>query len=471
MKSSLFSYNAMRECTLLSPYISEEAKNNLQKYKPSTQQDYSFISKILNPYWNYVSSLIPNYVAPNTITLVGFIAVVVSYVMTVTAITLNWNHKKSGEITNEQDALPSYMYLINAVTLFWYQTMDAIDGKQARRTGTSSPLGELFDHGCDSINSLMQTVLALAPLQLLNASEDPWISFVTLVCVTWMFFISIWQQFYTSVLSFQNFSGPTEGQFVVIFVNILAFIFGPRLFNENMFSLIFNDVFRASIDVTSSPTLFALTHYQWLKLKYLVITGIVLSTVPSIFGIIYSTIKTLNESKDVEKAENEIRKDVKTPVWKSLFSYGFFSVLFLVWMGFSTIYSYKESLLQSHLLLILYIYGMYHAYIVTRFILARVCDLGIPMFMNILYILVLAFGNSLLAGFDGKDTLLDESLFLIALAAIITISYVHMACNIIMSLTEHLGIYCFSVEKRNQHTNSTNSNSASMISNDHANSK
>ena len=23
-------------------------------------------------------------------------------------------------------------------------------GKQARRTGTSSPLGELFDHGCDS---------------------------------------------------------------------------------------------------------------------------------------------------------------------------------------------------------------------------------------------------------------------------------------------------------------------------------
>jgi phosphatidylglycerophosphate synthase len=28
-----------------------------------------------------------------------------------------------------------------------YQTLDAIDGKQARRTGTSSPLGELFDHG------------------------------------------------------------------------------------------------------------------------------------------------------------------------------------------------------------------------------------------------------------------------------------------------------------------------------------
>jgi len=28
--------------------------------------------------------------------------------------------------------------------------MDAVDGKQARRTGTSSPLGQLFDHGCDA---------------------------------------------------------------------------------------------------------------------------------------------------------------------------------------------------------------------------------------------------------------------------------------------------------------------------------
>ena len=29
----------------------------------------------------------------------------------------------------------------------WMQTFDAVDGKQARRTNSSSPLGELFDHG------------------------------------------------------------------------------------------------------------------------------------------------------------------------------------------------------------------------------------------------------------------------------------------------------------------------------------
>jgi phosphatidylglycerophosphate synthase len=36
--------------------------------------------------------------------------------------------------------------------LFVYQTLDAIDGKQARRTGSSNSLGELFDHGCDSVS-------------------------------------------------------------------------------------------------------------------------------------------------------------------------------------------------------------------------------------------------------------------------------------------------------------------------------
>jgi len=32
----------------------------------------------------------------------------------------------------------------------FYTIMDNSDGKQARRTGASSPVGMLFDHGCDA---------------------------------------------------------------------------------------------------------------------------------------------------------------------------------------------------------------------------------------------------------------------------------------------------------------------------------
>lgn len=48
---------------------------------------------------------------------------------------------------------PLWAYLLCAVGLFVYQSLDAIDGKQARRTNSSSPLGELFDHGCDSLST------------------------------------------------------------------------------------------------------------------------------------------------------------------------------------------------------------------------------------------------------------------------------------------------------------------------------
>ena len=37
-----------------------------------------------------------------------------------------------------------------SLLLFLSHTLDGIDGKQARRTGNGTPLGELFDHGCDS---------------------------------------------------------------------------------------------------------------------------------------------------------------------------------------------------------------------------------------------------------------------------------------------------------------------------------
>lgn len=45
---------------------------------------------------------------------------------------------------------PSWMYTFGGVTILMYANLDSLDGKQARRTGSSSPLGQLFDHGVDA---------------------------------------------------------------------------------------------------------------------------------------------------------------------------------------------------------------------------------------------------------------------------------------------------------------------------------
>ncbi len=49
------------------------------------------------------------------------------------------------------------------ICLFAYQSLDSIDGKQARRTGMAGPLGELFDHGCDAINTTVSSVSGAFP--------------------------------------------------------------------------------------------------------------------------------------------------------------------------------------------------------------------------------------------------------------------------------------------------------------------
>jgi phosphatidylglycerophosphate synthase len=50
------------------------------------------------------------------------------------------------------------VYVACAACLFVYQTMDGMDGKQARRVGAGSPLGEVVDHGADAIASCVYGV-------------------------------------------------------------------------------------------------------------------------------------------------------------------------------------------------------------------------------------------------------------------------------------------------------------------------
>jgi ethanolaminephosphotransferase len=120
--------------------ISEEALAGLKKYKYSAI-DKSPVSKyILQPYWTYVATLFPIWMAPNLITTIGFVLVLANFcILMIYAPFLNV-------------AGPNWIYFSFAVGLWFYSTLDNVDGKQARRTNSSSPLGELFDHGIDALN-------------------------------------------------------------------------------------------------------------------------------------------------------------------------------------------------------------------------------------------------------------------------------------------------------------------------------
>ena len=77
---------------------------------------------------------------------------------------------------------------------------DGTDGKQARRTGTSSPLGELFDHGLDSWVTLFM------PLGMYNVfgrgdfSLPPWRAFYVFAGVMLTFVVTHWEKYNTGIL-------------------------------------------------------------------------------------------------------------------------------------------------------------------------------------------------------------------------------------------------------------------------------
>ncbi len=76
-----------------------------------------------------------------------------------TLTRVEW-HAPLADCSPAGDPLPRWLYYFFAASLVIYINLDCMDGKQARRTGTSNPLGQLFDHGCDAlaIHLILDTV-------------------------------------------------------------------------------------------------------------------------------------------------------------------------------------------------------------------------------------------------------------------------------------------------------------------------
>jgi phosphatidylglycerophosphate synthase len=177
------------------------------KYKPGK---YTIIDNLLNPYWEWLVQLIPLWVAPNLLTFIGWLFVILSYVN-----ILRYDY------TFQQD-IPQWCFLLAAGCIWIYSTLDAIDGKQARRTKSSSPLGQLFDHGCDSF-SITFFVLALSQAAKLDGVEV----FALFITTQSAMYFSNWSEYNTGVLKTNvGQFGVTEAELSALIVHLLTGIFG-----------------------------------------------------------------------------------------------------------------------------------------------------------------------------------------------------------------------------------------------------
>ncbi|XP_063530405.1 cholinephosphotransferase 1 isoform X3 [Cydia strobilella] len=196
---------------------------NAAQLKKLSEHKYSCTSSSildawLQPWWCWLVSKTPLWLAPNLITILGLI------VNIVTTLILIWYSPDA------RTDPPRWACLVCALGVFVYQSLDAIDGKQARRTGSQSPLGELFDHGCDSISTVF---IAIGACTAVNLGEYPTWMFFQCFCAMTLFYCAHWQAYVTGTLRMGRID-VTEAQYSIIAIHLVSATLGARFWSTQV---------------------------------------------------------------------------------------------------------------------------------------------------------------------------------------------------------------------------------------------
>ena len=367
----------------------EERLKALRHYKYCSV-DKSWLSRyILRHYWNFAVRFVPIWVAPNLITLLGTCFMFLGVVMSL-----------MNDYTFQKQA-PPWMCIAFAFFMWAYSTFDNIDGKQARKTNSSSPLGELFDHGCDALVCTLGLLMKLSALGLGRADCLHIVKIGTLL-VNWCFFIPTWEEYHTGVLYLGHINAPTEGIITFCLLFLAAAVFDRHI----LLNLpIFGEYSAADLTL----------------LVYLIfLLGVF---VPK---AIYNVNLATKKNKQLLLSE----------------LFPMFVMTGLAWNWWSNPSSLSNS--PHYLVYFISIVGIISGKYATKIIYAHLLNLKFPLFTRLMLPLVI---GSILYGKYGLNAPYEHLYLPLALLGVIA-SYSVWTWHCINSISRYLGIYCFSLEKR-----------------------
>jgi ethanolaminephosphotransferase len=219
---------------------------------------------VLSPIYARLVELLPTSIAPNVITLAGlgfaaaghltvvflacggrwsaffpFAGSSLSSVPESTGATKRFDLSKTeldatsllfGVSESCSDSIQArFAYGFAALCLGIYQVLDNLDGRQARRTGSSSPLGHLFDHGCDAINVALTGITFALTIQL---GWTMWTTMLVLFVGMMPFFFATLEEYFTGALVLREVNGPNEGLLLMQLMTWITAIVGPEFWRH-----------------------------------------------------------------------------------------------------------------------------------------------------------------------------------------------------------------------------------------------
>ena len=369
-----------------------------------------------------VDQAVPRTMAPNTITLLGLWLSLVSVLL-----TLFYNPSL------EVNKGPAWLHLAIGACIFSYQTLDNMDGKQARKTGSSSPLGLLFDHGCDAVNAVITAI----PMGHVLGTGWTVAIFFTLWCSFVPFYFQTWEEYYVGSMILPIINGPSEGLLIAVGMCIMSFLFTSNFWYTDVIVPIvsLNDIYKSFIayiiahieKITYFKTHFHL-HLLKSKFGFMIILAVSIASI-TVLGQTISVILFLYKRKG--------------PVIHALFAL----VPFLIFYPSVFLYClHSEIALTKYPIITLITIGSIFVESVVHMMLMHVCD-G-PLSPHLRIFALFSFLLPLNIVLTPKEGLfIDEAIFLhlYCFASItVTTMILYVSC---LQIADHLNIFVFSIEK------------------------
>jgi len=387
-------------------YCPDEALENLKNYKYSSV-DKSYVSKyILKPYWEFCTKLFPLSMAPNLITLTGFGFMVINLIFTIIFVP------------DLEGPTYRWFYFSCSLGLWLYSTFDNVDGKQARRTKQSSPLGELFDHGCDSLNCAVGSIVEAAALGL----GQTYYTYIFTMITIFTFFYSTWENYYTGTLYLGYVNGPTEGLILGTVIMMLSGIFGVEMWWK------------------------PLSYYVGTWVESIVTEKCKLIDLLLVFMFLFSFVSQIPIT--FFSVRNACKKN-----GKSYLSAMTSTLPFLVYVSSTYLWisSPNSVVLTDHQILFTITIGIVFGRIATDIILAHVSGRPFPKFSFLIFPIMLGALLVNIPSIFHCGVLLNstgELIYLWVVFGICCIFYFHWAISVIRRFCNYLDINCLTIKHR-----------------------
>ncbi|XP_060793602.1 ethanolaminephosphotransferase 1 isoform X2 [Neoarius graeffei] len=229
-------------------YVTQEQLSGFDKYKYSAVDTNPLSIYVMHPFWNSMVKILPTWLAPNLITFTGFMFLVLNFAI-LSFYDFDFYASAAGH-----SHVPSWVWIAAGLFNFLAYTLDGVDGKQARRTNSSTPLGELFDHGLDS----WACVFFVSSMYSVFGRGESGVSVFTLYGLLWVvlfsFILSHWEKYNTGVLFLPW--GYDISQVTISIVYIITAVVGVETWYK---PLIWNILYRDLFIVMILGCLFAVT--------------------------------------------------------------------------------------------------------------------------------------------------------------------------------------------------------------------